>query len=122
MKHSLTVFWCAAASLGLTLGTIHAQDAAPPAPAPTAAGDATAAAPAPTPTLEQRVAAMETYFSNSDPTGPLKDPKGNIPTGLTTVAGSNPAPATMSKTTNEVQQQGHRQLLWSWPSSTDTWP
>lgn len=68
--------------------------AAAPATAPEAAkteAPATAAA-APTPTMEQRVAAIEAYFGNSDPSIPLKDAKGNVPTGLTTVAGSNPGP------------------------------
>ena len=39
---------------------------------------------APTPTLEQRVAGLEAYLANSDPTAPLKDKDGKIPTGLTT--------------------------------------
>jgi len=46
-------------------------------------------APAPVPTLEQRVAGLEAYLTNSDPTVPLKtakDKDGNpaIPDGLTT--------------------------------------
>ncbi len=40
--------------------------------------------PPPTPTLEQRVAGLEAYLTNGDPTAPLKDAKGNIPDGLTT--------------------------------------
>lgn len=43
-----------------------------------------AAPAAPTPTLEQRVAGLEAYVTNSDPTGPLKDTDGKIPAGLTT--------------------------------------
>ena len=38
----------------------------------------------PAPTLEQRVAGLEAYLGNGDPTAPLKDAKGNIPDGLTT--------------------------------------
>ncbi|HWA85964.1 MAG TPA: ammonium transporter [Opitutus sp.] len=47
---------------------------------------APAAPPAPTPTLEQRVAGLEAYLTNSDPTAALKDAKGAIPDGLTTAA------------------------------------
>lgn len=62
----------------------QAQDAATPAPAATdAAATATATAAAPTPTLEQRVAGLEAYLTNSDPTGPLKGTDGKVPTGLT---------------------------------------
>src|SRR5882672_8658514 len=39
---------------------------------------------APTPTLEQRVAGLEAYLANGDPTTPLKDKDGKIPAGLTT--------------------------------------
>ena len=63
-------------------GTAYGQEttaAAAPAPAATA----------PTPTLEQRVAGLEAYLTNCDPTTPLKtakDKDGNpaIPEGLTT--------------------------------------
>ena len=48
------------------------------------AADAPAAAPAPVPTLEQRVAGLEAYLGNGDPTAALKDAKGAIPDGLTT--------------------------------------
>jgi Amt family ammonium transporter len=41
-------------------------------------------APAPTPSLEQRVAGLEAYVANGDPSAPLKDAKGAIPAGLTT--------------------------------------
>jgi ammonium transporter, Amt family len=49
------------------------------------------AKPAPTPTLEQRVAGLEAYLTNSDPTAPLKTAKDKdgaaaIPEGLTTAA------------------------------------
>lgn len=64
---------------GLSLGSLVAQTT--PAPA---------APPAPTPTLEQRVAGLEAYLGNGDPSAPLKvgpkDKDGNatIPAGLTT--------------------------------------
>ena len=41
---------------------------------------------APTPTLEQRVAGLEAYLGNGDPTAALKDEKGSIPEGLTTAS------------------------------------
>ncbi len=59
----------------------RAEDAAPPATPP---ASTTAAAPAPT--LEQRVAGLEAYLTNGDPTGTLKDKDGNIPKDLTTAA------------------------------------
>jgi len=40
----------------------------------------------PEPTLEQRVAGLEAYLGNGDPTAALKDDKGNIPEGLTTAS------------------------------------
>lgn len=46
----------------------------------------------PTPTIEQRVASVEAYISNTDPSAPLKDKDGKIPEGLTTVAASNTGP------------------------------
>jgi Amt family ammonium transporter len=45
---------------------------------------AAAAPPPPAPTLEQRVAGLEAYVGNGDPSAPLKDAKGKIPEGLTT--------------------------------------
>src|SRR5690348_3801044 len=39
---------------------------------------------APAPSLEQRVAGLEAYLTNGDPTAPLKDKDGNIPKDLTT--------------------------------------
>jgi len=45
-----------------------------------------AATPPPVPTLEQRVAGLEAYLNNADPTGALKDKAGNIPAGLTTAS------------------------------------
>src|SRR5215510_6673974 len=46
----------------------------------------------PEPTLEQRVAGLEAYMANTDPTAPLKDKDGKIPDDLTSVAASNPGP------------------------------
>ncbi len=47
---------------------------------------------APTPTLEQRVAGLEAYVTNGDPTGPLKDKDGNIPKDLTMATVGTPGP------------------------------
>jgi len=54
----------------------YAQTAAPAAATP----------PPPAPSLEQRIAGIEAYLANGDPTAPLKDAKGNVPAGLTTPA------------------------------------
>jgi Amt family ammonium transporter len=51
-----------------------------------AAAPASATPPPPMPTLEQRVAGLEAYLANSDPSAALKDAKGNIPAGLTTAS------------------------------------
>ena len=56
------------------------------------AQEAKPAATPPTPTLEQRVAGIEAYLANADPTAALKDAKGNIPEGLTTPAASTSGP------------------------------
>ena len=47
------------------------------------AEDKPATPPPPAPTLEQRVAGLEAYLTNGDPTATLKDAKGAIPEGLT---------------------------------------
>lgn len=68
----------AATLLAVSFASAQEPAASPPPPAP------------PAPTLEQRVAGLEAYLTNSDPTAPLKtvkDDKGNltiIPEGLTT--------------------------------------
>ena len=67
----------------LMVPVLQAQDAAPAAAAP--------AAEAPAPSLEQRVAGLEAYLTNADPTAALKtgkDKDGNpaIPEGLTTAS------------------------------------
>ncbi len=46
----------------------------------------------PEPTLEQRVASMEAYFGNADPTVPLKDKDGKIPDGLATATSATSGP------------------------------
>ncbi|HWA10608.1 MAG TPA: ammonium transporter [Opitutaceae bacterium] len=56
------------------------------------AEDAKPATPPPAPTLEQRVAGLEAYLGNTDPSAPLKDAKGNIPAGLTTPSVGVPGP------------------------------
>src|SRR5215468_3582405 len=56
------------------------------------AATATPSDPAATPTLEQRVAGLEAYLTNGDPTVPLKDKDGNIPNGLTTSSVGTPGP------------------------------
>jgi ammonium transporter family len=81
--------------LGALTGTLFAQASAP-SPSPSAGASATpaleAASPAPTPTLEQRVAGLEAYLTNGDPTVPLKDKDGNIPKDLTTASVGTPGP------------------------------
>ena len=86
----------------LTLATIpflsFAQNAPAPAPAPAAAEAAKTPPPPPQPTLEMRVAGLEAYLTNADPTVPLqvgpkdKDGKPTIPQGLTTAAAGTSGP------------------------------
>jgi Amt family ammonium transporter len=74
------------AMLGAPLYAQSATPAASPAPA-------AAATPAPpTPSLEQRVAGLEAYVTNGDPTAPLKDKDGNIPKDLTMATVGTPGP------------------------------
>ncbi|MDD5349818.1 MAG: ammonium transporter [Chthoniobacteraceae bacterium] len=57
------------------------------------AGTALCAAPDhPTPTVEQRLAAMEAYFQNNDPSAALADAQGHVPAGLTTPVVGLPGP------------------------------
>src|SRR6201982_730159 len=65
----------------LSTQSLFAQNTTP-SPSPTAAASPAASLPAPT--LEQRVAGLEAYLTNGDPTVPLKDKDGNIPKDLTT--------------------------------------
>src|SRR5213594_2881872 len=60
--------------------------------APRAFGADAAATNTPAPTLEQRVAGLEAYLGNTDPSAPLKDKDGKIPTGLTTPSVGVPGP------------------------------
>ena len=78
-RHRLLTTLACLLAAGLSAGSLLAQ--APAAPA---------APPPPAPTLEQRVAGLEAYMNNTDPSAPLKvgpkDKDGNptIPAGLTT--------------------------------------
>src|ERR1700737_1035806 len=63
--------------------------AAPSLPATTASATPASTT---TPTLEQRVAGLEAYLTNGDPTVPLKGKDGNIPNGLTTPSVGTPGP------------------------------
>jgi Amt family ammonium transporter len=86
-------------SIATTIGWLATPAFAADAPAAPAAAPA-APAKKPEPTLEQRVAGIEAYISNGDPTAPLKvKVKGKdgketdqVPDGLTTVAASNSGP------------------------------
>lgn len=53
---------------------------------------ALAADAAPTPTLEQRIASLEAYVNNADPTAALKGPDGKIPEGLATPTSATAGP------------------------------
>ena len=75
--------------------TLYAQTPTPAASASPAAAAAPAAAATPAPpqaTLEQRVAGLEAYVTNGDPTAPLKDKDGNIPKDLTMATVGTPGP------------------------------
>ncbi len=65
---------------GFAAGPAFAQASAP------------AVAAAPVPSLEQRIAGLEAYLANGDPTASLKDAKGNLPAGLTTPSVGVPGP------------------------------
>lgn len=69
---TLRTLLAASVALAATIGFAQA----PTAPAPSV--------PPPAASLEQRVAGLEAYVGNGDPSAPLKDAKGNIPAGLTT--------------------------------------
>jgi ammonium transporter, Amt family len=75
--------------------TLYAQTPTPAASASPAAAAAPAAAATPAlpqATLEQRVAGLEAYVTNGDPTAPLKDKDGNIPKDLTMATVGTPGP------------------------------
>jgi Amt family ammonium transporter len=46
----------------------------------------------PAPSLEQRIASLEAYVNNGDPTAPLKDKDGKIPDGLVTPTSATAGP------------------------------
>ncbi len=79
-------------TLAPTASSAPAAAETPAAPAVAAAPAASPTPGAPTPTLEQRVAALEAYITNSDPAASLKDKDGNIPKDLTTVTVGTPGP------------------------------
>jgi Amt family ammonium transporter len=80
----LTVTGTASCLSLATLGSPLCAQSAAPAPSP--------ATGTPTPTLEQRVAGLEAYVTNGDPTAPLKDKDGNIPKDLTMATVGTPGP------------------------------
>src|SRR5216110_3485893 len=57
-----------------------------------ASGAEAAKTPPPAPTLEQRIASLEAYVNNGDPTAPLKDKDGKIPEGLVTPTSATSGP------------------------------
>ena len=87
-KSPSALFLAVAGCLSCLLLAVSPARAQGPAPA-------AAASPAPSPTLEQRVAQLEAYMTNSDPSLPLKDSLGNLPAGIKTVlvdnSGASPA-------------------------------
>ena len=87
----LTVTGVASCLSWAMLGSPLYAQTATPAASPAAAAAAATPAP-PTPTLEQRVAGLEAYITNGDPTAPLKDKDGNIPKDLTMATVGTPGP------------------------------
>lgn len=57
------------------------------------AAGVTDGSPAPVPSIEQRLASLEAYVANADPTAALKNSAGTIPAGLSTPTSSLPGPA-----------------------------
>ncbi|HZC34639.1 MAG TPA: hypothetical protein VE242_03440, partial [Chthoniobacterales bacterium] len=60
--------------LSLALASIAGAQQASPSPQPS---------PGPSATLEQRVAGLEAYLANGDPSKPLQDKEGKVPDNLT---------------------------------------
>jgi len=87
LLRTLTILALAAAPFWAT-----AADSAPATAAAPAAEAAKTPPPPPAPTLEQRLAGIEAYLGNGDPSAVLKDAKGTIPAGLTTPAASATGP------------------------------
>src|SRR6266403_718363 len=91
LLRTLTTTGMAACCMWAMLASpLCAQEAASPTPSVPAAS--APAAPAPTPTLEQRMAGLEAYLTNGDPTVPLKGKDGDIPNGLTAPSVGTPGP------------------------------
>jgi Amt family ammonium transporter len=87
LLRTLTILALAAAPFWAT-----AAESTPATPAAPAAEAAKTPPPPPAPTLEQRIAGLEAYLGNGDPSAVLKDAKGTIPAGLTTAAASSTGP------------------------------
>ncbi|PAZ02292.1 MAG: ammonia channel protein [Opitutia bacterium AMD-G3] len=87
LLRTLTILALAAAPFWAT-----AAESTPATPAAPAAEAAKTPPPPPAPTLEQRIAGLEAYLGNGDPSAVLKDAKGAIPAGLTTAAASSTGP------------------------------
>ena len=87
LRRTLTILALAAAPFWAT-----AAESTPATPAAPAAEAAKTPPPPPAPTLEQRIAGLEAYLGNGDPSAVLKDAKGTIPAGLTTAAASSTGP------------------------------
>jgi Amt family ammonium transporter len=86
-RHLLTLALIATTAFGVL--TLRADDTNAPAAAPAAAAPA-APAPLPAASLDQRVAALEAYIANTDPTAPLKDTNGTVVVADTIIG--NPGP------------------------------
>ena len=87
----LPLVWALVVLVSANGATSLAEDSnASASPTPAPAASATPSAPAPT--LEQRVAGLEAYLKNGDPSAPLKDKDGNIPKDLTMAAVGTPGP------------------------------
>jgi Amt family ammonium transporter len=72
----ITIFlWLALALAGADGGAPGAPKGTPPAP-----------------TVEQRLASLEAYVANTDPSAALRDARGTIPAGLATPAGNSAGP------------------------------
>jgi Amt family ammonium transporter len=87
LLRTLTILALAAAPFWAT-----AAESTPATPAAPAAEAAKTPPTPPAPTLEQRIAGLEAYLGNGDPSAVLKDAKGTIPAGLTTAAASSTGP------------------------------
>jgi Amt family ammonium transporter len=89
-RYFLTLALIATTAFGAL--TLRADDTNAPAAATNAVAAAAPAAPAPLPaaSIDQRVAALEAYIANTDPTAPLKDTNGTVVVADTIIG--NPGP------------------------------